>query len=260
MKSEYSAMKYQNYIRRIIILWIVPWLVPGVYLLTREKGESIQWGYMIFPVAFALLTTLILYVARKVLMGILFAIDMDFHVLYELDRRSAKHELHNIKLLIDICFFDGQFQKVVEYADRILQLSSKPADVYMARHQKILSLFLMEKNEEIQELIAQQNQLNKDKKLQTGNGSLYYDFIMAYLRKEYGSAIQCIKEILNEKNIEVLNYKKVLVHYFMLLAYQKMVDTEQIQKCKNEIFRADKEYRTWFSRSLSQHMTIRWLK
>ena len=53
MKKEHRVYKYNNHIKRIIALCIIPWIVPLVYILTMENGEFFNWGFVIFPLVFS---------------------------------------------------------------------------------------------------------------------------------------------------------------------------------------------------------------
>ena len=143
-------------------------------------------------------------------------------------------------MLVNLHFFDGNFQEAINCTDRILRLSSKQNDIYTARHQKILSLFLSGKTENIIELISQQRLIKQDV-------SPYYVFIEKYLGANYEAAVKSIKKILEEKNIEAQNHRKILIYYLMKMCFLKIGDSKQVENCTNQILMADRSRRTFFS-------------
>lgn len=192
-----------------------------------------------------------MHVARKIILGILLAYDLDLHTFYEIDKRNEKHEEHNLRLLMNLYFYDGEFQKTIDCSNKLLELSKKTIDIYRVTHQKILSLFLLEKKEETLILIEQQRKMALKHKLKVPKAELYYDYIEHYLSGKYEGAILPMQEALKEKNIEVLNYIKLVANYFMLLAYKKMGDTEQMNVCAKEVLCADKNRHTFFSNNVT---------
>lgn len=248
MKKEHRVYKYNNHIKRIIALCIIPWIVPLVYILTMENGEIFNWGFVIFPLVFSAILILILNISRKLFLGMLIAVDLDWHTMYMLDKRSENKKSYNLQLLMNVYLNDGEFCKVLDCADELLRLSSKPQDIYIATHQKILALFFSNNITQISELIEQQRAITRECKIPSNDDNIYYTFIENYLRGQYDNAIQVIKPLLATKNIEVFNNKKVLINYLMWLAYSKINDSNQMQACVNEILSADKYNHTFFSK------------
>ena len=149
-------------------------------------------------------------------------------------------------------FYDGEFYKTIEYCEKLLQSCKKPIGIYRVTHQKILSLFLKEKTEDILTLIEKQRQIALKHNLKVDTETLYYEFIQHYLSGDYEKAIQSMKQVLDIKNIEILNHIKVLAYYFMLLAYKRIGDMEQVKNCAKEILCADKNQHTFFSNNLTR--------
>lgn len=249
MKKEYRALKYTSYIKKIIILWIIPWIVPMVALLVKEEHESFEWKFILWAIMFALLASVIMCISRNVFLGYLNAHELDFYTVYELDKRNEKYEMHNLHLLINLYFYTGEFKKAIECSDRIMNLNLKSINISMARHIKILSLFFEGDRETVFLLIQQQYAMKKNA-IKGDEGNSYYEFIEKYLSEEYEEAIQIIKNVLNQKNIEFLNSKKVLAFYLMFMVYEKIGDISQMQECADAILLADKNRRTFFSKKL----------
>lgn len=250
MKKEHRVYKYNNHIKRIIALCIIPWFVPLVCILTMESGENFNWGVIIFPLVFSAILILILHISRKLFLGMLISIDLDWHTMYMLDKRGENKKIYNLQLLTNVYLNDGEFCKMLDCADELLRLSSKPQDIYIATHQKILALFFSNNTAQIPKLIEQQRKTIRDFKISSNDDNVYYTFIENYLRGQYDNAIQIIKPLLATKNIEVFNNKRVFVNYLMLLAYSKINDSNQMQTCVSEILSADKYYRTFFSKKI----------
>lgn len=247
MKTKHQAFKYKNYIRRIAVLCTLPWVVTLVYLLTKDANECIKLRYFVFPIIFIVFTTFLVYFSRKIYLGSLIALDLDFLAVYELERREKGHKLYNYKLLSNLCFFGGQFKELINICDEIMSLSKKTDDVYIARHKKILSLFFCEKINDIPVLVERQRAtIIKDKEL-FKETDLYYTFFEKYFECDYECAVQTIRKVLDIKNINIQNQKKVIVYYLMWLCYKKINIVDQVENCQKEILLADKNQRTFFS-------------
>lgn len=250
MKKEYQPLKYDSYIKRIIILWIIPWIVPIVALLVKEEHESFEWKFVLWAIVFALLASMIMHISRNVFLGYLNVYELDFYTVYELDKRKEKNEMHNLQLLIKFYFYTGEFKSAIECLDTMMNLNLKLSDISMARHMKILSLFFEEDTDSLLVLIQQQYAMSKIAMKNSADKS-YYEFIEKYLSGKYEEAIQTIKNALNEKNINFLNSKKVLVFYLMFMAYEKMGNISRMQECVDAILLADKNKRTFFSKKIN---------
>lgn len=245
MKKEYLPLRYDNFIKRIVAIVLIIWIIPFVYCMTRENGVPFNWNFIVLPLILSIVIPLILYVLRKVFLGNLAAFEVDFHTLYDLEKRKKKNSIYNLNLLINLHFFDGDFQKAIDCSDEIMRLSSKQKDIYSARHQKILSLFFSNKTENIVELIHLQRLIKPD-------SNAYYIFIENYLDANYEVAIKSIKKILEEQNIEIQNHRKILVYYLMRMCFLKIGDSEQVENCTNQILKADRNHHTFFTKQSEQ--------
>lgn len=247
MKKEYQAIQYREYRKRMIILVLLVWIIPLVYLLTKDEDEVFRLGYVIFAFVFSVITPVVMIVLRKIFLGILIASELDLRTVYELEKRKH-NELYNLRMLMNVYLFEGEFENVVACSDKVLQMSSKTGDIFIARHQKILALFLSERKEEIPILIEQQRQLAMTDSKRMSDLNLYYVFIEKYFSAQYEEALQVIGKRLEAKNIEVQNQTKVFIYYLMRLCYLKMGKSDEVQDCTNKILSADKNRRTFCSR------------
>lgn len=256
MKKEYLPLQYNNFVNRMIALVAIILIIPVVYYLSKSDDFSLDFCFVFIPVILAIIIPFLLYILRKVFIGNLAAFELDLHTVYLLDKRSEKYEIYNLKLLMNVYFFDGDFEKVIVCSDKILKIASKKTDIFSARHLKIISLFLARKETiEIIALIEYQRRLAKKSKLLIQDTDLYYIFIEKYLHCNYEEALQEINKLLQIKNIQIQNHRKVLVYYLMSLSYYKMGEFDKMEKCKEEIFLADKNKRTFFSKSFENHGT-----
>ena len=244
MKSNTTALKYYDYLKRTIILVLLPWLVALVYLLTREENETFNVLFIVIPAVVSVIIALAMSFARKVYIGSLIAVEVDFDSVYELEKRSEKHKAHNLKLLINTAFYNGKFHDVVGYADELMETSGNHADVFFAKHKKILSLFLLETD--VDSLIEEQ--MNENNTLLTEEVLCYYNFIESFSSNKFDYAISSMEKALTGENIEIQNHKKVLIYYLMKLAYLKNEDNDNANKCMEKLLLADKAKRTIFSR------------
>ena len=250
MKNEYLPLKYNNFIKRMVTLVVIIYIFPVVYCLTKADDSSLNFWFVIIPLILSVIIPFLLYILRKVFLGNLAAFELDLLTVYLLDKRSEKHEIYNSKLLMNVYFFDGDFEKVIVYSDKILKIAYKNNDIFSLRHLKIMSLFLAGKETtEIFALIEQQRHLITNFKGLNQDINLFYSFIEKYLQCNYEEALQTINKLLQVKNIQIQNHRRVLVYYLMYLCFYKINDLEEMEKCKEEILLADKNKRTFFSKS-----------
>ena len=252
MQKEYLPLQYNNFIKRMIVLVLIIWIIPVVYYLTKADDVLFNWLFVIIPVILSVIIPFILYFLRKVFIGNMVAFELDLYTVYLLDKRSENHEIYNLKLLMNLYFFDGDFEKVIDCSNKISKSSSKIADVFSARHFKIMSFFLDGKeNAEILALIEQQRQLTMCSKSSNQDINLYYIFIEKYLHCNYEAALQTLDKLLQVKNIQIKKNRRVLVYYLMYLLFLKTNEFEKMEKCKEEILLADKNRRTFFSKKIN---------
>lgn len=248
MEKEYKAMSYGSHIKRIIILFFLSLVVPILYLLIREPNEGVQWGYIFYPGVCLVLLVLFLHIARRITLGSLFAIDLNVRTVYELDKRNSKNKLHNLRLLANVYFFEGNFQEAVACCNSILQIVNKKKVVFEVLHMKILSLFFLEQLQEASALILQQREMAKTYGLAIEQKDLYYVFIEKYFMNQYEEACQTIQKALSVKNIEIQNSKKVVVFSLMRMAFLKLGKMDRANICTQQILQADKNHQTIFSK------------
>lgn len=251
--KKYKALKYSNYIIRIILICCLFTIVPLVYIFTKNANEQFNLFYLVFPFILALCFVLIMRISRKVTLGNLMAFEIDMNLVYELDKRkdNLKNKIYNLQLLSNVKFYDGIFEEVILCSDEILKLSNDYDEIFMARHYKILSLFLCERFTEISKLIELQFEDSRFvNKIPIDDSKLYYGFIKYYLASQYNEAIEVILKMFDVKNIQILNNKKVLVYYLIRKASVQIDDFELLQKCNKEIFKADINRSTFFSKTI----------
>lgn len=253
MKKEYLPLQYNNFIKRMVTLVVIIYILPVVYCLAKADDSSLDFRFVIIPVLLSAIIPILLYILRKIFLGNLAAFELDLPTVYLLDKRSKKHEIYNSKLLMNVYFFDGDFEKVIICSDKMLKIASKNNDIFSLRHLKIMSLFLAGKETtEIFALIEQQRHLATNFKRLNQDTNLYYIFIEKYLHCNYEEALQTMDKLLQVKNIQIQNHRKVLVYYLMHLCFHKINEFEKMEKCKEEILLADKNKRTFFSKSFEK--------
>lgn len=249
MKKEYVPLQYNKFIKRMIAFVVIILIFPVVYCLTKADDAPLNLWFVIIPVIVAIIIPFLLYVLRKIFIGNLAVFELDLSTVYLLEKRSEKNEIYNLKLLMNVYFFEGNFEEAIICSDKILKLTSKTKDVFSARHIKIMSLFLDKKDtSQIFELIEQQRYLETNSKLQNQDTNLYYIFIEKFLNCNYEEALQTIEKLLQAKNIQVQNHRKVLVYYLMCLSFYEIDEFEKLEKCKEQILIADKNKQTFFSK------------
>ncbi len=251
MSKDYSVYKYSSYIKRILILCFLPLIVVLISLLTMEEGEPYSWGLTVVAIGACAIMVLFLIYARRTVLNSLIMSDLDLRTVYELDKRK-NNELHNLKLLINVYFYDGDFENMISCADQILNLNSSPLDIAMATGHKITALFLLNREEDALNLIEKQKELfsSQNNSSQNPKDNIYCEFIESYINGNYEAAIEAIKKAFNTKNFEISNHIKVKTYYLMRMAYLKLNDKKHVETCAKELLSADKERRTFFTKNL----------
>ena len=113
MDTKLTPLKYYNYFKRTIILVFLPWMVTLVYLLTKEETECFNPLFIVIPSIISAIIMFSMRFFRKIFIGNLIAVEMDFNTVYEIEKRSKKHKIHNLKLLINVAFYNGNFNDVI---------------------------------------------------------------------------------------------------------------------------------------------------
>lgn len=245
--------KYSNYIKRMILLCLLLPVVPLVCFLTKEENETIEVVYIVLPIVFIAVATFFLYFSRRLMLSILVAKDLDFRVVYELDKRK-NNELHNLNLESNMYFYEGDFDKAIVACEKIMKLSSKKEDVYSATTQIIISKFFDscsgDLDKSILDLIYTQRKFEADNNLR-GNklANQYYTYIENYISEEYEKAINSIKSLLEEEGVETFNSRMVVICAMLVLAYKKLEDEDKANYYIDKLLSADPNKKTVFSRS-----------
>lgn len=148
-------------------------------------------------------------------------------------------------MLINKHFYEGNFENAVLYANKIISLSKRDSDIYLARNVEILSLFLSENFCELNKLIK----LCKAQNTNYQADLSYCLFVENFLEGNYEQAVSMVEKILKDKRIDFLNSKKVVVYYLVRLAALKMGNSDLINSSTQEIMKSDIYGRTFFSKT-----------
>jgi len=253
MTKEERFLIHSKHIKRTFVLLIIGWIAPIVSFLIKDENEHISL-YSFMPTLIFLLIAIIIDLRRRFILRKLFYVKLNIRKVYEMEKRRSKNNLYNLRWLLIISFFDGDFQKAIICADEILSMTSKKKYVECAIFYKILSYFLTENTDTALFLIEKQKHYTKGKKRNVMLNRGYYDFIEAFIAEEYDEALDTIRQVLIRKNSNAQNIDKVLVNYLMRMAFLNKGDLNNAQNCTVEILVADKQRNTYFSRNL--HNTI----
>ncbi len=254
MKKEHKIYKYSNYTKRMILLCLFLPVVPLIHLLTKEGNEPIALGYIILPVVFIAVAMLLLYYSRRLMLSVFVAKDLDFRVVYELDKRK-NNELRNLNLESNMYFYEGDFDKAILACEKIMKLSSKKEEVCSARTQIIISKFFAscssDLDKSILDLIDKQRKFESDNNLRDNKlANQYYIYIENYISEEYEKAINSIESLLEEEGVETFNSRMVVICAMLVLAYKKLEDEEKVKYYTDKILSADPNRKTVFSKSI----------
>ena len=246
MKAD--VYRWNKYIRRQIIVGIIPWIFAVIYfLMWDETAPFSRVGVVIGAIVLNVVLCGAMHVARRLYLGMLIIQDLDFQTVYELDKRS-KNEKHNWTLLLNVYFYGGRVEETQEIYEKLLSLSLKPNEAYVVHHAKIMTDFLWGDTTNVEAAIARQEQLVTQKGVKIGSSVAYYKFMQLYLQGQYAEAVESVSALLNDELIKIDNLKKVMVYTLMRMAYEKMGDAEQMQACKMNILQSDLHLRTIFAR------------
>ena len=253
MKKEHKIYKYSNYIKRMILLCLLSPVVPLICFLTKEENEAISVVYIILPIVFIAVAMLVLYFSRRLMLSISVAKDLDFRVVYELDKRK-NNELHNLNLESNMYFYEGDFDKAIVACEKIIKLSSKKEDVYSATTQIIVSKFFDscsgDLDKGILDLIYNQRKFEADNNLRYNKrANQYYTYIENYFSGEYEKAINSIESLLEEDGVETFNSRLVIICAMLVLAYKKLEDEDKAKYYMDKLLSADPNKKTVFSRN-----------
>ncbi len=198
------------------------------------------------------LLLILFLLGRRFLIGTLAVTDLDFKILYEIDKRKGNKPedvSRNYALSGDCLFYDGRFSEAAEHYSIALNNAKKKRNIYAIRHMLILSLFLSENTENISVFIHQQRSTSLDGlgKNYKEAEERYYDFIELFLEKDYNGAIMAIQPLLNDAGIGLLNSRKIMVNYLMSIAFCWLGNTTAEAQCKLQVLEADKNRKTIFS-------------
>ena len=249
MKPEYKKLTYYKYRKSVITLALLGLFVTALYLLTRESEEPVKIGYIILPPLVSCVLIIVISFMRKVTIGSIIGVDLDYKTAYELLKRkeTEKNKYHNLRLLLNLYFMSGDFENVFRCTQE-LSGSGKIDDICVARHTEIMTDFITGNYADLPALIeCQENMLSQSKKMQDAY-NVEYVFIKAFLSKDYNKAVSVIEKLLSDKSTAVMNNKKVIGNYLLRMAYMELNDPKKVQACTNEIIKADLNNNTVFRR------------
>ncbi len=244
------VLNFSNFKQTCIALLVLGLVVPVVYLLTKDSKADFNWLYIILPPLIFSVLVLLLYVFRRITIGIILALDVNLRLVYELERRkpNKRNQAYNLTRLSHMHFFEGDFQNALLCIEQV-QSSGKKEAVLNTRHLQILIFFLTKRFDEMLKLIELQYNSGIENEKKLASCLPYYDFMKAFVNKEFEAALAVLNNIISSnKNFAVLNNVRLIVFYLMRTVYIELEDTENINLCNNEIIRADKNNLTFFSR------------
>ena len=249
-KKDY-AFKYSDYVRRIVTLAVLPFINLVIACLTYEENEP--FGVWVIILGFCLSTVLILllHFLRKVALGTLLGVDLEFRYVYELDKRKNNDRLNLIREQ-SMYFFEGDFEKSDECCEKLLSLNLKKQEEYLVKSQLIYSRFFIDDSDSsVIELISDQRVLASKYKIAEHNrNDCYFSFIERYLTVDYERAVMSIENLLNDNNIKLVNSRVVVVCYMLIKAYEKIGDREKIEHYSKKLLSADPNRKTVFGESI----------
>ena len=136
---------HANHIKIISLLLIIGWIMPTVGLICKDGNESFNLCYFI-PTFVFILAAITTDLRRRCILRKMLTIKLDFRKAYELQKHRSKNNIYNLRWLMTISFFEGDFQKAIFYANEILILSPTKRYFESAIFYITLSFFLLGEN------------------------------------------------------------------------------------------------------------------
>jgi len=250
MKNNFETLRYDKIRKTNIVLIILGLLVPAIELLTKDSLSDVEWGFIIIPPVVAVLLVLFLVFSKRILIGILMAVDVDYNTVNMLMKRkeNKRNYIHNRSWDALACYYYGDFSGLFYCATEI-EKSEDIKTIFLVRNTQIKALFIMGEYEKVTELVELQKQLiPKLPRKIVDNSTVYYDFYLSCISKDFEKGIAILEKLLTDKVIMNQNHSKLTIFYFLKMAYKELGNEEQVEKCTQEIFKCDPRRLTFFTR------------
>ena len=88
MKNNFDSLRYDKIRRTNIVLIILGLFVPFIELLTKDSLSDVEWGFVVIPPVVAVLLIFLLSFLKRILIGILMSVDVDFNTVNMLMKRK----------------------------------------------------------------------------------------------------------------------------------------------------------------------------
>lgn len=247
-RKNYGVLKYDVTVRNVIVFTVLLALATLMFILDPDTKTA--WYTIVIPfvIEAVFLGTIIFW--RRFSLNLIRCTDLDMKLAYELDKRkdTPKNREHNLMLMTDVYFYNGNFERAIECGAELLNISKKDDIICTARHNLILSHFLAGNYSEALKLIGEQRNVKMKNKNEAEYCAAVYDYIELYLNAEYEKAIEKNDLILsNDRNL-LMNSRKVLAVFVKMMAYEKLGNEEAVKECEQEIISIDKNRLTYFSK------------
>lgn len=88
MNNDYRVYRYNSYVKRVIAICVLPWIVPVLNILLAY--ERFYTSTIVFSVVFSIVGFLMLTFSRRAFLVNLTTFELNFDLVYELDKRNEK--------------------------------------------------------------------------------------------------------------------------------------------------------------------------
>lgn len=249
LRKKYGALLYSSFVKCVFLFYLL------AFVLTLEEYPVFNLKKIAIGFIIVTILTVIFYYMRRLCIVHKILFELDAQTAYELDRRKLPlFKKHNLILLYNVYFFEGEFKKAISVCDELLTLSKKKETIIAARQMKILSKFFDEDFESIDEIIEEQRDLITS----TKDADYYYMlkeylFIEAYLRDDYEKALEQVESLLNDEKESSYNSRKIVFQQFKKMICIKNNDVQEFENCNKEILKCDPDRKTYFSKGLENY-------
>lgn len=244
--ERYQLFKYNNFIKRIVFIAILPFIYILLYIFLGNENSNVL-ANVLLPITIGAVLIVCMLVARRIVLNTLIVTDLNAALVYELDKRkeSPKNHKHNLSLLLNVAFYNGDFRKTIELGNDFVADCGNPAMLEAIRHKIIMAYFLLGDFNNAAELIKTQKSQPVKNILLTN----FYDYIDAFINENYQEAINIINRILETKKPLVFNNMQILAYYCQKIVYDKTGDETASRMCAERINERDMQHNTFFSQN-----------
>ncbi len=249
MNNNYNAFYYYRHQISKLVLVACGFLVPTIHILTLEENEKADLKVIVIPILISLLSVFVITSCRKIILGKLMCYDLDFKMIYELDKRKniPRNQYYNLKLLMKVYLYSGDFAGVLQLSNVVMS-SEKDEDRFFATHMRILALFFMGEYKDTSLLIdSQKRLLSEMKSIESDEYSQFYSCIESFIHGEYNNTICIASNIVSRGDIEKLNHRKILLFYVLKMASVQLNDADSTLLYSRKIIECDPKRNTFFS-------------